>query len=86
MEIITLKSFDKSFKKLQKEDKILVQKAMEKFIINPSNPSLKNHPLKGNRQGEWSISAGFDLRILYREEWDHTIVYLIKTGSHNQVY
>jgi mRNA-degrading endonuclease YafQ of YafQ-DinJ toxin-antitoxin module len=56
------------------------------FQENPLSPQLKNHVLKWDKNGLRAISAGFDLRILYREEWGHAIVFLIKTGTHNQVY
>lgn len=86
MEIIYLKGFKKSYDKLSKIDQNAVDEILCIFQKNPLEPTLKNHALKWDKLGFRAISAGFDLRILYREEWDHAIVFLIKTGSHNQVY
>ena len=60
--------------------------ALMVFRKDPFQPSLRNHELKGNLAGKRAISVGFDLRIIYSEEGDHAVVYLLKTGTHNQVY
>ena len=86
MKIIFLKSFIKSFDKLSKKDRDTVTETLSKFKSNPFDADLKNHALKWGLQNIRAISAKHDLRILYKEEWDHAIVYLIKTGTHNQVY
>ena len=56
------------------------------FVDNPFSEELYNHMLKGRLIGYRAFSAGFDLRIIYREENDHLIVFLIRVGTHNQVY
>jgi addiction module RelE/StbE family toxin len=80
------KSFSKSYKKLSSSDKERVDIAMLSFQQDPFQKELSNHALKGSMQGLHAFSAGFDLRVIYREEGDHAVVYLLKTGSHNQVY
>lgn len=86
MKLFYQKSFLKSYQKLNLQDRRKVDQAIRLFEENPVHPDLKNHHLRGNLAGKRAFSAGFDLRILYREEGDHVIVYLLKTGSHNQVY
>ena len=86
MIIETKKSFDKSFQKLPKNSQDAVKATLKNFHENPFAPELENHELNGNMKGIRSISVKHDLRIIYREESDHMIVYLIKTGKHTQVY
>ena len=86
MTIFFRKGFTKSYAKLSAGEKALVNQALEAFEKNPFHPDLKNHALKGKLAGKRAFSAGFDLRILYREEGGHAVVYLLKTGTHNQVY
>jgi addiction module RelE/StbE family toxin len=86
MQIFIRKGFTKSYSKLSPRDQNLVNEALVVFEENPFQEELKNHALKGSMKGQRAFSAGFDLRIIYREEGDHAVVYLIKTGSHNQVY
>lgn len=86
MEIHFKRSFTKSYEKLSAREQQKVDYAVFLFQQTPFQEELKNHALKGSMEGQRAFSAGFDLRIIYREEGDHAVVYLIKTGSHNQVY
>ena len=86
MDIRFKKGFTKSYKKLSQQEQGKVDAALEVFREDPFEPILRNHELKGNLKGKRAISAGFDLRIIYSEEGDHAVVYLLKTGTHNQVY
>lgn len=86
MELHFKKSFTKSYQKLTAQEQIKVDEALLEFQNDPNQPHLRNHALKGNLKGQRAFSVGFDLRVIYREENDHTVVYLLNTGSHNQVY
>ncbi len=86
MELHFKKSFTKSYQKLSSQEQIRVDQALVEFQKNPHQTDLRNHTLKGTLKGQRAISAGFDLRIIYREEQEHAVVHLIKTGTHNQVY
>ena len=86
MKILFRKQFTKSYGKLSVSEQFLVNQSLEIFEKDPFHSKLNNHALKGKLQGQRAFSAGFDLRILYREEGGHAVVYLLKTGSHNQVY
>jgi|GEM_PF-1289307 len=46
MKIETKTSFEKMFAKLQKRDKEAVGRAIDKFIQNPFDATLRNHRLK----------------------------------------
>jgi len=76
----------KSYQKLSLQEKQKVDQSLSEFQEDPHQPHLRNHALKGSMKSQRAFSAGFDLRIIYREEDDHTVVHLLKTGSHNQVY
>lgn len=86
MKIRFQKSFKKDFVKLTPKQKFQVEKRIQEFIQNPYNPILKNHALHGKMKTERSISAGGDLRIIFREKDDYVVVIFIHVGSHNQVY
>lgn len=78
--------FKKDLKKLSKDKKISVAEAIRTFKLNPFDPSLLNHKLKGRLKGVRAFSAEFDLRILYREEGGHAIVIMLHVGKHEKVY
>lgn len=80
------KKFRKQFKLLQKKDQKSVEKAIRLFEQDPKNPKLRNHALKGKMKDKRSISAGDDLRLIFREYKNYTLVLFLKVGSHNQVY
>jgi len=86
MKLFYQKSFLKSYKNLTPQDRKKVDDALGLFEKDPFHSHLNNHLLKGALAGKRAFSAGFDLRVLYREEGDHVAVYLLKAGSHNQVY
>jgi len=86
MELRFQKSLAKSYKKLSLLDMHRVDSAVKIFQENPFSESLRNHALKGKIEGQRAFLAGFDLRVIYREEGDHAVVYLLKTGSHSQVF
>lgn len=86
MELHFKKGFTKSYSKLSAQEQLKVDEALVDFQENVDQPHLRNHALKGKMKGQRAFSAGHDLRVIYREEGDHAIVYLLKTGTHNQVY
>ena len=86
MELKFTKSFVKSYKKLSSRDRERVNAALIVFQEEPHHDRLYNHLLKGKLSGIRAISAGFDLRIVFREEDDYTVVYLLKAGTHNQAW
>jgi len=80
------KRFEKQFKKLLEKDKQKVLKTIEIFVINPHHNILRNHSLKGALSGKRSISAGSNLRIIFEEINDYTLVIFLDLGRHNRVY
>jgi len=86
MKIIFKKSFVKQYVKLDKSKRNSVDSAIRIFEKNPLTPELKNHALKGKLNGKRAISAGFDLRIVFRIDGYYVLVEMLGVGSHNQVY
>lgn len=80
------KRFLRSLRTLPDTEQERVKRALLLFEECPFHPTLRNHRLKGKQQSIRSIAAGYDLRILYREEGNHSVVFLLQTGRHDQVY
>ena len=86
MTLQTTKRFDKAFARLAARDQRRVETALTLFMDQPFHPALKNHGLLGKLRGLRAISAGYDLRIVYKEESGHARVLLLNTGTHEEVY
>jgi len=86
MKIIYHKIFEKQFKKLIDKDKYKIFKAIEIFVENPHNINLNNHKLHGSLDGKRVISAAPDLRLVFEEFDDYTLVIFLDLGKHNRVY
>jgi addiction module RelE/StbE family toxin len=86
MEFIYTKSFRKAFTNLNERQQAAVQNALESFQNDRTLPALRDHALKGKLLGLRSISAGWDLRIIYREQDNFVTVILLDAGGHNQVH
>jgi addiction module RelE/StbE family toxin len=80
------KKFRKQFEKLNEKNKKSVVSAIQRFQENPFDPFLYNHPLKGEFLGFRSISAEFDLRIIFEQEKNYATVVFLQVGTHGQLY
>lgn len=78
--------FKKSFEKLPKHLQTKVEETLQVFSRDPKNIQLKNHVLTGNLKGVRSISVTGDVRIIFEEFDNYTLVILLNVGTHNQVY
>jgi addiction module RelE/StbE family toxin len=86
MEIIYSKPFRKALAKLAPRDFVAVEESVSLFQENRWNPILRDHALKGKMKGLRAFSAGFDLRIIYRDEGGFITITLLDVGTHNQIY
>jgi mRNA-degrading endonuclease YafQ of YafQ-DinJ toxin-antitoxin module len=52
------------------------------------HPRLKTHKLKGDLDGVWACSGGYDLRILFEfvEHEEAEAILLLTIGTHDEVY
>jgi len=80
-------AFIKSFRKRYSHDTDVQKRfheRLELFSLNPGNPILRDHPLKGTKTGFRSFSITGDIRVIYVVV--NEIAYFIDIGTHNQVY
>ncbi len=80
------RKFVKKYKKLNKYQRNQVDEAFELFKVHPRHPKLRNHSLSGKLKGLRSISAAFNLRLIFQEKNDYIEVIFLNVGTHNQVY
>lgn len=86
MKISHSKQFLKALARLQARQVDAVEDAVLLFANNRLDPILHDHALKGKMKGLRAFSAGFDLRVIYREKGNFITVVLLDAGTHNQVY
>jgi len=62
--------------------------ALELISEDALHPKLKSHKLKGELEGSWAASAGYDLRIVFQMvDYQGTEAILLLTeGTHDEVY
>ncbi len=87
MKIKYHKDFLKNYKKrIKPYPKLALQftKQLNKFIIDPKDPSLRDHKLIGKRINFRTFSVTGDIRVVYTIKKNE--IWLYDIGSHNQVY
>lgn len=55
------------------------------FEANSFHPLLNNHPLSGDREGQWSMNITGDWRALYVFRREYTVVF-INLDTHGNLY
>jgi addiction module RelE/StbE family toxin len=62
--------------------------ALEQLAEDAFHPSLKTHKLRGELDGSWACSAGYDLRIVFTfvENEGQEAILLQTVGTHDEVY
>jgi mRNA-degrading endonuclease YafQ of YafQ-DinJ toxin-antitoxin module len=58
------------------------------LVTNCFHPSLKTHKLRGDLEGCWACSAGYDLRVVFKfvEYEESEAILLLTIGTHEEVY
>jgi addiction module RelE/StbE family toxin len=77
--------FKKQYKILPKLYQDQFYEKLELFLIDPTAPQLRIHPLKGKFAGYWSMNINGDIRALYTVRGDEIIIFAL-IGSHSQLY
>lgn len=80
------KDFQKSYLRLNPKQKDKVDRVIEIFKDNPRETSLRNHQLKGWLEGRRAISVTGDIRIMFEEHENYTLVLMLNVGTHAQIY
>ena len=76
--------FLRKAKKLREPQASMLRAALRRFAIDPMDPLLRTHKLKGDLDAYWSFSIDEDLRVLFR--WEGDEAFLVNVGTHDQVY
>lgn len=84
-QIVTTKSFDKSFKKLDKEIQKPIKAWIDKNLVECENPRLHGKALTANRSGEWRYRIG-NYRILAEIKDKELILVFIDVGHRSSIY
>jgi addiction module RelE/StbE family toxin len=85
MTIQYLPKFKKQYKKLPKKFQQQFDERVSLFVINPTHPSLRIHPLRGQMVGYWSMNVSGDLRALYRLNGEEIVMFAL-IGTHSELY
>jgi addiction module RelE/StbE family toxin len=86
MTFVQTKPFRKAFARLDPRGQAAVEAAVQQFKADRLDANLRDHALKGKMKKLRAFSAGWDLRVIYREEGGFITIILLDVGSHNQVY
>ena len=86
MKFLRTKGFTKAAAHLNNRQINDLDAALALYEKDRRSPMLRDHALKGKMKGLRSFSAGWDLRVIYREEGGFITIILVNVGSHNQVY
>jgi len=79
------KSFQKQLLKLSPTKQELCKERLILFSAHSDHPLLYKHFLKGKYNDHCSLSAGGDLRMIYREVGSDEVE-LVAIGTHSQLY
>ncbi|OCR14753.1 type II toxin-antitoxin system YafQ family toxin [Helicobacter pullorum] len=81
------KQFKKDFKKINKDDKIILKNIVDKLANNETlEAKYKDHALKGNYIGFRECHIKPDLLLIYRKRDDILELYLASLGNHNNIF
>ncbi|BAY27821.1 hypothetical protein NIES2100_76470 [Calothrix sp. NIES-2100] len=91
--LVLTSSFKRAFKRLVRRQPELEQRIEERLAIltvDPFDPLLQTHKLKGKLSGAWACSVEYDCRIVFNfvenpDSGEEDIV-LIDIGTHDEVY
>jgi mRNA-degrading endonuclease YafQ of YafQ-DinJ toxin-antitoxin module len=62
----------------------MLRAALRRFAVDPVDPLVRTHKLKGDLEAYWAFSVDEDLPVLIR--WDGEEAFLVNLGTHDQVY
>jgi mRNA-degrading endonuclease YafQ of YafQ-DinJ toxin-antitoxin module len=71
-------------KKLRDPQASMLRAALRRFAVDPQDPLLRTHKLKGELADYWAFTVNDDLGVLLR--WLGEEAFLVNLGSHDEVY
>ncbi|BAY90469.1 MULTISPECIES: type II toxin-antitoxin system RelE/ParE family toxin [unclassified Tolypothrix] len=91
--LVLTSSFKRAFKRLVRRQPELQERIQERLAlltIDPFDPLLQTHKLKGKLSGAWACSVEYDCRIVFNfvenPESGEEEILLIDIGTHDEVY
>jgi addiction module RelE/StbE family toxin len=85
MRITKGKQFEKQYEKLPAKTQKQFIVRLKLFLDNKDHPLLHVHSLTGKYQGLYSFNVTADMRVIYDDSYDDTII-LVYIGSHSELY
>ena len=79
------RNFRKRYRKIPFKIRRQFDERLSLFMKESYHPVLNNHPLTGDRTGQWSINVTGDWRAIYVFRSD-TIVVFIDIDTHSNLY
>jgi len=86
MKIKNHRRFEKEVKTLLKGQKISFIERVNLFIVNPFDPLLNYHHLRGRFEGFQSIDITGDIRLILRYAPGEDTVLFYRIGTHSYLY
>ena len=85
LQIIRFKNeFKKQYKKLKPKAQSQFEERFRFFLVHPSDPRLRLHPLKNILTDHYSINISGDLRAIFAK--DEVVMTFVLLGNHAQLY
>ena len=84
-------SFVRAAKRLSKKHPDVAEDlraTLKMLSVNAFQPQLRTHKLKGELDGSWACSVGYDLRVVFElVQYEGAEAVLLQTiGTHDEVY
>jgi addiction module toxin, RelE/StbE family len=76
--------FLRKAKKLKEPHATMLRAVLRRLAVDPRDPILGTHRLRGELDGYWACTVDDDLRLLFRLQNDE--LFLVNLGNHDQVY
>jgi addiction module RelE/StbE family toxin len=93
MKLVWSAKFTRAAKRAMRKNPSLMDDlsaALELLESDHSHPGLRTHKLKGELDGCWACSAGYDLRLVFefrRQSQSRELeIHLLNVGTHDEVY
>ena len=84
LRLVASSPFLRKAKKLREPKTSMLPAALRRFALDPQDPLLRTHKLKGDLEAYWAFTVDDDLRVLFR--WEGEEAFLVNLGSRDQVY
>jgi mRNA-degrading endonuclease YafQ of YafQ-DinJ toxin-antitoxin module len=82
MQIIYSSKFEREYRKLTPELKLVAKKKEKIFRKNPFDPALETHKLHGKLHPNWAFSISHGYRIIF-EFASEKLIYFHSVGNHD---